>query len=56
MLPIQSGPKLPEDPAFKHPPLWIHEAVTAVFAKRDSKRRAVLRLLDRIPLRPARKK
>jgi hypothetical protein len=29
MLPIRSGQKLPQDPVFKHPPLWIHEAVAA---------------------------
>jgi len=29
MLPIRSGPKLPQDPAFKRPPQWIHESVAA---------------------------
>jgi hypothetical protein len=29
MLPIRSGPKLPQDPVFKRPPQWIHESVAA---------------------------
>jgi hypothetical protein len=66
MLPIRSGHKRPEDPVFERPPLWIHESVAAklfragkeipVFSRRESKRRAVLKLLDRLPLRPIQKK
>ena len=56
MLPIQPGQKRPEDPVFQHPPQWIHEAVSAVFTPRDSKRRALLKLLDRIPPRSTPKK
>jgi hypothetical protein len=62
MLPIRPGQKRPDEPAFERPPLWIHESVAAklfqagkeipVFSRRDSKRRALLKLLDRIPLRP----
>ena len=62
MLPIRSGQKRPEDPVFERPPVWIHESIAAklfqagkeipVFSRRDSKRRALLKLLDRIPLRP----
>jgi hypothetical protein len=29
MLPIRSGRKLPQEPVFKHPPLWIHESIAA---------------------------
>ena len=29
MLPLRSGHKVPQDPVFRHPPLWIHEAVAA---------------------------
>ena len=54
MLPIRSGQKLPDDPAFKHPPQWIHEAGKWLFSSREAKKRAVLRLLDRLP--PARGK
>jgi hypothetical protein len=66
MLPLRSGRKLPQEPVFKHPPLWIHESIAAklfqagkeipVFSRRESKRRALLKLLDRIPLRPTQKK
>jgi hypothetical protein len=62
MLPIRSGQKRPEEPLFERPPLWIHESIAAklfqagkeipVFSRRESKRRALLKLLDRIPLRP----
>jgi hypothetical protein len=67
MLPIRSGQKLlPGEPVFKTPPLWIHESIAAklfqagkeipVFSRRESKRRALLKLLDRIALRPTQKK
>ena len=57
MLPLRPGQKVPQDPVFKGPPLWIHEAVAAaVLSRRESKRRAVLKLLDRIPLWPGTKK
>ncbi len=56
MLPLRPGQKLPQDPVFKDPPLWIHEVAAAVLSGRDSKRRAVLRLLDRLPLWPGTKK
>ena len=62
MLPIRPGQKRPDEPVFERPPLWIHESIAAklfqagkeipVFSRRDSKRRALLKLLDRIPLRP----
>ncbi len=29
LLPIRSGPKLPQEPVFRHPPQWIHESVAA---------------------------
>jgi hypothetical protein len=56
MLPLRPGQKLPQDPVFKDPPLWIHEVAAAVLSGRDTKRRAVLKLLDRLPLWPGTKK
>jgi hypothetical protein len=50
MLPLRSGPKLPQDPVFKHPPLWIHEAGRWLFSRREARKQAVLRLLERLPL------
>ena len=63
-LPIPSRrKKLATEPAFEHPPLWIHASVAAkcfltgeaerkaVSSKREAKRRALLELLDRIPVR-----
>jgi len=29
MLPIRPGQKLPQDPAFRHPPQWIHASEAA---------------------------
>jgi hypothetical protein len=29
MLPIRSGQKLPQEPVFTHPPLWIHASGAA---------------------------
>lgn len=52
MLPLRPGDKLPQDPTFEDPPLWIHEVAAAVLSSRESKRRAVLKLLDRLPLWP----
>jgi hypothetical protein len=39
MLPLRSGPKLPQDPVFKRPPQWIHESVAAkcFLAQRERK-------------------
>jgi hypothetical protein len=56
MLPLRPGDKLPQDPTFKDPPQWIHEVAAAVLSSRESKRRAVLKLLDRLPLWPGTKK
>ena len=56
MLPLRPGDKLPQDPTFKDPPLWIHEVAAAVLSTRESKRRAVLKLLDRLPLWPGTKR
>jgi hypothetical protein len=53
MLPIRSGPKLPDEPAFKHPPQWIHEAGKWLFSRRESKKRELVRLIDRVS--PAKK-
>ncbi len=56
MLPLRPGQKLPQDPVFKDPPQWIHEVAAVVLSRRDSKRRAVLKLLDRLPLWPGTRK
>ena len=49
MLPIRSGQKLPPDPVFKHPPLWIHEAGRWLFSRREARKRELVRLIDRLP-------
>jgi len=56
MLPLRPGQKLPQDPVFKDPPQWIHEVAAVVLSRRDSRRRAVLKLLDRLPLWPGTRK
>jgi len=52
--------KLPSEPDFQRPPLWIHEVVAGILApKREVKRRALLAMLNRVPLdagKPERKK
>jgi len=61
MIPIPSRrKKLPGEPDFERPPLWIHEIVSGILApdaerkfvpsKREAKRRALLEMLDRIPI------
>ena len=49
MLPIRSGPKLPQEPVFKHPPQWIHEAGKWLFSRREARKQALVRLIDRLP-------
>lgn len=52
--------KLASEPDFQRPPLWIHEVVSGILApKRELRRRALLAMLNRLPIaaaRPARKK
>jgi hypothetical protein len=46
--------KLQGEPDFERPPVWIHESVAAFLvgkSKREARRRELLALLDRIPLR-----
>jgi hypothetical protein len=54
--------KHPQDPAFSHPPLWIHASEAAkcflrkespllISRRREAKRRALLQMLDRLPIR-----
>jgi hypothetical protein len=61
MIPTSSRrKKLPGEPDFERPPLWIHEIVSGILApdaerkfvpsKREAKRRALLEMLDRIPV------
>ena len=49
MMPIRSGPKLPQEPAFQHPPQWIHEAGKWLFSRREARKRALIRFIDRLP-------
>ena len=53
MLPIRPGSKLPEEPLFRHPPQWIHEAGNWLFSRREARKRELVRLIDR--LAPAKK-
>jgi hypothetical protein len=55
--------KLVDEPRFAHPPLWIHESLAALLGKespllisrrREMKRRALLQMLDRLPIRSER--
>src|SRR2546422_11226484 len=55
--------KLSQEPAFAHPPLWLHESLAAILGKespllisrrREAKRRALLQMLDRLPIRSER--
>jgi hypothetical protein len=52
-----------QEPGFAHPPLWIHESLAAILGKetpllisrrREAKRRALLQMLDRLPVRSER--
>ena len=54
--------EIPQDPTFSHPLLWIHESLAAkcflgkespllISRRREAKRRALLQMLDRIPVR-----
>ena len=63
MIPTPSRrKKLASEPDFERPPLWIHEVVAGILApKREVKRRALLAMLNRVPLvaepgKPERKK
>jgi hypothetical protein len=40
-----------EESSFRSPPLWIHvsEAGKWLLARREAKKRAIIRLLDRLP-------
>jgi hypothetical protein len=63
---LQSRPKKhPQEPAFSHPPLWIHASEAAkcflrkespllISRRREAKRRALLQMLDRLPIRTER--
>jgi hypothetical protein len=46
--------KLSAEPDFERPPLWIHEVVAGILApKREVKRRALLAMLNRLPVAAA---
>src|SRR3954469_17719485 len=56
--------KHPQEPAFSSPPVWIHAALAAkcflgkeipllISRRREAKRRALLQMLDRLPIRAA---
>ena len=57
--------KHPQESGFAHPPQWIHESLAAkvflgkespllISRRREAKRRALLQMLDRIPVRAER--
>ena len=57
--------KHPQEPAFSSPPVWIHAALAAkcflgkeipllISRRREAKRRALLQMLDRLPVRSER--
>jgi hypothetical protein len=57
--------KHPQEPDFSHPPLWIHASEAAkcflrkespllISRRREAKRRALLQMLDRLPIRTER--
>jgi len=52
-----------KEPGFATPPVWIHESLAAILGKespllisrrREAKRRALLQMLDRLPVRSER--
>jgi hypothetical protein len=54
------GKKHLQEPDFSSPPLWIHASLAAILGKespllisrrREAKRRALLQMLDRLPIR-----
>ena len=58
--------KHPQEPVFASPPLWIHAALAAkcflgkeipllISRRREAKRRALLQMLDRLPIRGERR-
>ena len=55
--------KHPQEPVFAFPPLWIHASAAAkcflgkespllISRRREAKRRALLQMIDRLPIRP----
>jgi hypothetical protein len=56
MIPTPSRrKKLASEPDFQRPPLWIHEVVAGILApKREVRRRALLAMLNRLPMAAAR--
>jgi hypothetical protein len=57
--------KHPQEPVFASPPLWIHASLAAkcflgkespllISRRREAKRRALLQMLDRLPVRSER--
>ena len=62
-IPGRRKAKTVKEPGFATPPLWIHESLAAVLGKespllisrrREAKRRALLQMLDRLPVRSER--
>ena len=62
-IPGRRRTKKADEPGFAHPPLWIHESLAAILGKespllisrrREAKRRALLQMLDRLPVRSER--
>ena len=52
-----------QEPGFAYPPIWIHESLAAILGKespllisrrREARRRALLQMLERLPIRSER--
>jgi len=45
-----------QEPGFRNPPQWIHESAAARFfarsTRRDARRRAILALIEKLPVKP----
>ena len=63
VIPGKRRTRKAKEPGFAHPPLWIHESLAAILGKespllisrrREAKRRALLQMLDRLPVRSER--
>lgn len=47
---------LQDETGFRNPPQWFHEAARWLFSRREAKKQAVIRLLDRLAAPVAPKK
>jgi hypothetical protein len=47
--PTRNAPQSQDETTFRNPPLWFHEAGKWLFSRREARKRAVIRLIDRLP-------